>query len=213
MKVKICGLTHPEEAGYLNEAGADYAGFVFFEPSKRNVTLTRAQEIREQLDEKIKTVAVTVSPDVASAKRLGEAGFDILQVHKELSPEVLEAVQIPVWYAVNLSDTASFNEKTGFMEELPDALSVKIKAIVVDAGEYGSGKTFDWQKTQTALRQHNIFKGREFILAGGLNAANVEEGIRLFSPDVVDVSSGVENTGGKDRNLIKEFTGKVKGYE
>ena len=61
--------------------------------------------------------------------------------------------------------------------------------------------------------KQNIFKGRKFILAGGLNASNVEEGIRLFEPDAVDVSSGVESTGGKDRNLIKEFTGKVKGYE
>ena len=92
-------------------------------------------------------------------------------------------------------------------------MSAKIEAIVVDAGEYGSGKTFDWKNSQIGLRKQNIFKGRKFILAGGLNASNVEEGIRLFEPDAVDVSSGVESTGGKDRNLIKEFTGKVKGYE
>ena len=213
MKVKICGLTHPKEAEFLNEAGADYAGFVFFEPSKRNVTLEQSQEIRMRLDTVIKTVAVTVAPDVSLVEKLGSAGFDILQVHKELKPEVLEAVQIPVWYAVNLSDVSGLNEKTRFIKELPKILSDKIEAIVVDAGEYGSGKTFDWKKSQIGLRKQNIFKGRKFILAGGLNASNVEEGIRLFEPDAVDVSSGVESTGGKDRNLIKEFAGKVKGYE
>lgn len=215
MKVKICGLTQPEEAEYLNEAGADYAGFVFFKKSKRNVTIEQAQAIMEKLDARIKKVAVTVAPDVAQAKRLQDAGFDILQVHNNLTENVLAAAEIPIWYAVNISDARDLDEKAAFINGLPGELSQKIEAIVVDGAEYGSGKTFDWKKSKRlkkagAQSPPDIFEHRKFVLAGGLNPLNVEEGIRLFQPDMVDVSSGVEASKGKDRDLIKKFIGKVK---
>lgn len=208
--VKICGLTRQEEALYLNEAGADYGGFVFYGPSKRNVTLEQACTIRKALDPGILTVAVTVSPDVQLARKLEEAGFDILQVHKELSPEVLHAVQLPVWYAVNLTDPEKLQEKAGFLAGLPGELSCKIKGILVDAGDFGSGKTFDWNLTTGDIRKQELFKERKFILAGGLSASNVREGIELFHPDVVDVSSGVEGNNRKDRNLVTGFIERAK---
>lgn len=218
MEVKICGLTRAGEAAYLNAAGADYAGFVFFEKSKRNVTVEQAQEIMALLDGHIKTVAVTVAPDAAQAKMLQKAGFDILQVHKDLAREVLETVQIPIWYAVNIADEGELDEKMTFLEGLPEELSEKIQAVVVDGAEYGSGRPFDWRKSKRlkkagAQSPPGVFAHRKFILAGGLNPSNVEEGISQFLPDVVDVSSGVEGPMGKDRDLIKEFIRKVKEYE
>jgi phosphoribosylanthranilate isomerase len=218
MKVKICGLTRREEAAYLNEAGADYAGFVFFEKSKRNVTIPQAQAIRAQLDERIRSVAVTVSPDVALAQTLEEAGFAILQIHGELSPKVLEAVQIPVWYAVNIADEKELEARMNFLKDLPKRLSNKIEAIVVDGAEYGSGKTFDWTKSKRlkkagAQSPPDLFCHRRFVLAGGLHPGNVQDGIALFAPDVVDVSSGVEGASGKDRERIIEFIRKVREYE
>ncbi|MBR6485277.1 MAG: phosphoribosylanthranilate isomerase, partial [Lachnospiraceae bacterium] len=77
-KIKICGLTKPEEAEYLNECGVDYAGFVFYEKSKRNVTLNKADLIMGRLDDRIKKVAVTVSPDKALVERIADAGFDLI---------------------------------------------------------------------------------------------------------------------------------------
>ena len=213
VKLKICGLTHPEEAAYLNEAGADYGGFVFYEPSKRNVSILQALSVKVQLKPDIQTVAVTVSPGAGLVRDLQAAGFDILQVHKELSAKVLEVVEIPVWYAVNLTDPAKLQDKISFLSGLPDELSRKITGILVDAGSFGSGKTFDWGQATADIRNQAFMKDRSFILAGGLTPANVREGIELFHPDVVDVSSGVEGINGKDKNLVTEFTERVKKDE
>jgi phosphoribosylanthranilate isomerase len=218
MKIKICGLTRPEEADYLNEAGADYAGFVFFEKSKRNVSIPQAQAIIARLDESIRPVAVTVSPDVALAHNLEKAGFSILQIHGELSPQVLEEVQVPVWYAVNIAKEEELAKRTDFLQTLPRHLSDRIEAIVVDGAEYGSGKTFDWQKSKRlkkagAQSPPSLFSNRRFVLAGGLTPENVQEGITLFAPDVVDVSSGVEGSSGKDKKLILDFIRKARGHE
>ena len=84
---------------------------------------------------------------------------------------------------------------------------------MVDAGSFGSGKTFDWSSAAKQIRNKELLKDRSFILAGGLNPSNVKEGIRLLQPDVVDVSSGVEGDNGKDKNLILEFTERVKKDE
>ena len=203
-KVKICGLQKPVDAQYVNDAGADYAGFVFYEKSKRNVSCQKAKKIMEKIRPDIKKVAVTVSPDAAQIQILQQMKFDIIQMHGTLSAEALSAVELPVWYAINLSDPKEFAEKTKDFLDLPEKLQQKITALVVDGANYGGGQTFDWQKTQ------GIFAGRKFVLAGGLHAGNVNKGIQLFHPDVVDVSSGVENENGKDEALIKQFVTCVK---
>ena len=90
----------------------------------------------------------------------------------------------------------------------------KITGYVIDAGNYGSGKTFDWNSSKAVLEEakQKVFAGKQFILAGGLNSKNVAEGINTFSPDIVDVSSGVEGKCGKDKILIEEFIGKVREH-
>lgn len=215
MKVKICGITSEEEAKYLNEAGADYAGFVFYEKSKRNIRIPQAKGIFGKLNENIKKVAVTVSPDAEMAEALQNAGFDLLQIHGDLSPEALETAEIPVWYAVNISDAGLLEEKLKELLKLPDALQEKIKGIVADGARYGGGKTFAWEDKKRW--RSGFLSKRTFILAGGLSAENVQDGIRIFSPDVVDVSSGVEENApeyrGKSREKINEFIRKVRSYE
>ncbi|MCM1106663.1 MAG: phosphoribosylanthranilate isomerase [Blautia sp.] len=211
MKVKICGITRAEEVGYLNESGADYAGFVFHPPSRRNVTAEQARELMEGLSPKIRKVAVTVSPDISVLKVLQSLHFDVLQLHGSLTPELLAATSLPVWYAVNVADPGVFQEKTEFIGQLPEALQKKIAGIVVDGAEYGGGKTFAWEDAE--WRESPLFHSRTCILAGGLDASNVSEGIRLFSPDIVDVSTGVEGEKGKDSQKIKAFIGKVRNYE
>ncbi len=201
-KIKICGITAPEEAEYLNQAKVDYAGFVFYEKSKRNVTFSQAEEIQRFLSPHIKRVAVAVSPDIGFCQQIEAAGFDILQIHGQLDTEVLEAAVLPIWRACNI----------GFIEELQQLKDhEKIAAYVVDAPSAGSGRTFRWQSAQATFRQKKaFFYGKPFVLAGGLNAQNVQEGIQLFRPDIVDVSSGVENDSGKDSQLIFEFVDKAR---
>ncbi len=199
VKVKICGIRTPKEAGWLSEEGADYAGFVFFEKSKRNITHETAAECFKELSSGIKKVAVLVSPSLVDIKRICDRGFDIIQIHGELKDEVLEAAELPVWRAVNISSCDGITV---------DITSEKIAAVLVDAENFGAGKTFDW-KSSAGLKEK--LSGKPFVLAGGLNPDNVKRGIEIFDPDIVDVSSGVENADGtgKDREKIRDFIAKV----
>ena len=96
-KIKICGITRESETEVLNQMQVDYAGFVFFEKSKRNVSIEQAKEIKKHLKPSIKTVAVTVNPALDLIDEIIEAGFDILQIHK--MQEFPENLKIPVWVA------------------------------------------------------------------------------------------------------------------
>ncbi len=197
-KVKICGVTRIEEAQYLNEILPAYAGFVFWEKSRRNVSFAQAETICRQLDERIQRVAVTVSPKPELLRAVQDVGFDFLQVHGTLESKVLEQCQIPLWCACNLKGPKD-------LEQLRQ--HKKITGYVVDAGTAGSGRTFDWMQCSDAVKKAKatVFSGKTFILAGGLNPNNVAEAIALFSPDVVDVSSGVEGVQGKEKDLMGEF--------
>lgn len=206
-KIKICGITRPQEAEFLNEAGVEYAGFVFYGKSKRNLSFPRARQVQEALSSRVKKVAVTVSPDICLYRQIAESGFDILQVHGRLEPEVLEASEIPIWRACNIDSP----ERLEQLETI--GRHEKIAAYVVDAQVAGSGKTFNWEASPAILEKWEAyFRGKTFVLAGGLCAGNVEEGIRRFRPDVVDVSTGVEADGGKDRQLILDFVRKVREH-
>ena len=213
MQVKICGLTKTEEAAYLNDVGADYAGFVFYPKSKRNVSFAQSKEIREQLNPQIQAVAVTVSPDVELVRRIIDSGFDIVQIHGELHKEVLKTASIPIWYAVNIIKEEELLQKAEAFMKMPQHLQKKIEAIVVDGASYGGGKTFDWKQADVKNAAAELLMHRKFVLAGGLNESNVQEGMKLFSPDVVDVSSGVEEENGKDKTKINNFVRKVRDYE
>ena len=74
-KIKICGITQAEEIQMLNRAGVDYAGFVFYGPSKRNIDIETAKALAKDLNPKIKKTAVTVSPSAEDINRIEEAGF------------------------------------------------------------------------------------------------------------------------------------------
>ncbi len=213
MQIKICGLTREAEAQYLNEAGADYAGFVFYEKSKRNVTQEQARAVIERLDKHIKRVAVTVSPDVALAAQIGKSGFDILQIHGTLSRKVLERTNLPIWYAFHIAREEDLTGQQLFLKELPKELRDKIQGIVVDGAKSGSGIPFDWQLLKGVCEEPrflDVFDGRKLILAGGIGSDNVEQAMALFSPDVIDVSSKVEGENGKDEQKVLEITRMVK---
>ena len=219
-KIKICGITRLDEIGYLNEEHVDYAGFVIYEKSKRYITVERAAAIAESLDESIKKVAVTVSPEVELLKEIEAAGFNIIQVHKGLSNAVIDAANIPIWYAINASDTGHMTMTLEWIRQLPIRLGSKIEALVMDAPEFGSGQTFDWQKSKRLLKAGTLSPPgddrlftKKFVLAGGLDADNVAEGIKIFKPDIVDVSSSLEGEEGKDKDKIKAFVNAVRSVE
>ena len=226
-QIKICGITQDEEIRWLNEAGVSYAGFVLYEKSSRYVPINKVQKLFEKLNNDIKKVAVVVSPDVEMAKQIIDAGFDILQVHGTLREEVLAVAEIPVWRAVNLTDEGVFEELVREYGELSMdgkiSMDAKITALLMDAKEFGSGKTFGWDTYEKGEGKEKLRHFRQaleaqqirLVLAGGLTPDNVSRGIDIFSPDIVDVSSGVEKEPrqgtGKDREKILKFVQKVRG--
>ncbi len=109
-KIKICGITKPEEAAYLNEYGADFAGFVLFYPkSPRNISIDRAERLFEDLDPHIRKVAVCVNVTIAQANAIADAGFDILQIHGSMFPEVAMNSRIPIWKAISEGSEGELN--------------------------------------------------------------------------------------------------------
>lgn len=200
MKIKVCGLTSPKEAAYLNKNHVDFAGFVLFFPkSKRNITIAQAKEIMNELDPSIQKVAVVVSPTPAQAEEICKAGFDYIQIHGTLQEEVLSHLTIPALKAFNVKDMDQFSKYQN---------SPQIKGYVFDAQEPGSGTVFDWNMISDIPRDDKLF-----LLAGGLTPDNVSNAIQALSPDVVDVSSGVEYEKellGKDPQKIDAFVANVR---
>ncbi len=206
VQVKICGLRRPEDIRAVNDLKPDYAGFVFYKKSKRNLRFMEAQELLRLLDPQIRSVAVCVSPDPEFIRELSGFGFDRIQIHGKIMPEILDQIQTPVWQAVNLKQ--SVHQFSDLFIQHPG-----ICAYVVDGADYGGGKTFGWESAQGTAAADSIrdaLQGKQFVLAGGLNAENVQAGIRLFHPDAVDVSSGVEKDNYKDRALMEQFIRKVR---
>ena len=172
-KIKICGITGEDEIAALNETGVDYAGFVLYEKSKRYVTVQKARQLFGKLNKGIRKVAVTVAPERALIEDIGRAGFDLLQVHGVDAAEaerIAAQTKLPVWLAVNLRDPAEIRRWR--REEYH-----RIAGIVLDAGAYGSGKTFGWEQdgqdemccAVRAFREKLLAEGLTFVLAGGLN--------------------------------------------
>ena len=193
-KFKLCGLTTCQEAEWVSEAQADYAGMVLFFPkSKRNISVTQAEKIIQALPDEIKSVAVVVSPDTDQIRQLEKAGFDLIQIHGTVLSEVVEALHVPFLRAFNVDN---MQEWEIFEQE------EKCAGYVFDAVKPGSGETFDWSSLPSLSED-----GKPYLLAGGLNPETVAKAVKAVKPDGVDVSSGVENSNGngKDFEKVKKF--------
>lgn len=198
-KIKICGLTTPQEAEWVSKAQADYAGMVLFFPkSKRNITIDQAKEIMKSLSSQIKKVAVVVSPSALQIKEIQEAGFDIVQIHGQVLPEALGILQIPFLRAFNVDNMQEWER----YEAEPKCIG-----YVFDAVKPGSGTTFDWSSIPNLPED-----GKPYLLAGGLNPDNVGGAVAAMHPYGVDVSSGVESEfgQGKDPEKIEAFVKAVR---
>lgn len=200
--IKICGITSEEEIGYIAKAGINYAGFVlFFQKSKRNLSLERAENLVAKLPEDIASVAVMVSPTKEQVEAVVDAGFSAIQIHGKVEDSIITSCQIPVFKAFNVSDMDDFLH----YEQMDEVVG-----FVMDAAVPGSGKTFDWD-----LLQKLPSTEKQVLLAGGLNPDNVGEALAACTGkiDGVDTSSGVERTdgNGKSKERIEAFVRTVRG--
>ena len=192
MNVKICGIQTIGTALYAEENGADFIGFVFA-PSSRRLSIAQAATIAGGLQGKARKVGVFVDETVENMINIAKAvQLDYIQLHGNESPEVAKALPFPVIKAFSIGKNA---------EEIQN---YPCDYLLIDSPgttyEGGSGKIFDWSKLE------NInFDRSKFILAGGLRPANVRNAIDAAHPIGVDVSSGVETNGQKDRTKIEQF--------
>ena len=198
-KVKICGLKNQTDIKCINTLSPDFAGFVmFFEKSHRNISVQTAQELLALLDKNIKSVAVTVSPTEEQLEQIYNLGFDYVQIHGNITDEVLKNSKTPIIRAINVSGTDSLTDLDNYKN---------VKGILFDSAVPGSGKSFDWSMLEKLPKTDKML-----FLAGGLTADNVAAAICQVHPYAVDVSSGVElaDKSGKDYQLVQEFIKNAK---
>ena len=195
-ELKICGLSRLEDIIAVNRHGADYAGFVFFQKSKRYVDPYKANELIELLRTDIKPVGVFMDEPIDNVVRIARiSGVEMVQLHGHESEEYVEYIKRTLDRPVIKAYKA---DEEGALES---AANSSADYVMIDSGA-GSGQKFDWSILKN-------FK-RDYFLAGGLDPESVGEAIRLLEPFAVDVSSGVETDGIKDEKKIAEFIKAVK---
>ena len=196
VRIKICGITRPEDAEQALGLGADTVGCVFHAASVRHVTAKIAQDIRVAVGDSGTLVGLFVDPTVDQVQAvLDRVELDVLQFHGEESPAFCEQFQHPYLKAVAMSpdvDLAAVN-----------SAYCSARGLLLDSaheGQFGgTGHRFDWKWIDAGLE-------KRFMLAGGLTADNVGDAIRQVRPAAVDVSSGVEKKQGiKDRDRMRAF--------
>ena len=200
-RAKICGITRPEDVRAAVNAGADAIGFVFFEPSPRNVSIELAKELAQHVPAYIGIVGLFVnatSQDIAQV--LEQVPLDILQFHGDETPEQCQRIARDNkrrWYKA-----IQVTPHLDIIESIKHYQDVGASAVLLDAWhpelKGGTGNQFDWSK----FPKLNI----PLILAGGLKPENIEEAIHITRAFAVDVSGGVESAKGiKDQQLIEQF--------
>ncbi|MGJ0508271.1 MAG: phosphoribosylanthranilate isomerase [Methylocystis sp.] len=206
--VKICGLSSPETLLATIAAGADMAGFVFFEKSPRHIDLETARTLGIMAQDRIFRVALTVDARDDALDEIVEAlAPDMLQLHGRESAERVTAVKarygLPVIKAIGVS-TAEDVARAGAFRDVADVLLFDAKPAPDAAVPGGAGVAFDWN----LLR--NI-SAANWMLSGGLDPENVAGALRLTKAPAVDVSSGVERERGvKDPARIESFVKAVR---
>jgi len=183
MRIKICGITRPEDAQYAEKAGAHAIGVVLFSESKRSVTPDRAREIFNAVGPFTATVAVTHTQSREELNEIIALDPTAIQI---FHPFVFDRLPGPKIIRVIARG-----------DPLPDDCA----AVIVDES-HGGGKLFDPYHAKEAVKRSHV----PVILAGGLTPANVGRAIHEIRPYAVDVASGVEVSPGiKDHRKIEAF--------
>lgn len=197
VRVKICGITNPQDASMAVEMGVDALGFIFT-PSPRQITPEKARNIISAIPPFVKTVGVFVDENSSTIRQIiRSCGLDLVQLHGDESPEVCNELMPYTIKAFQIKDESSLSAIRQYQG--------RVRAILFDTYSEkksgGTGKTFEWE---LAIRGKQ--EGIPIILSGGLNPYNVERAISFVNPYAVDVSSGIEDRPGKKNPfLIKEL--------
>lgn len=207
-RIKVCGVTLPDDAARIASAGADFIGLNFWPRSKRYLDPERAPMIASVVRSTgtAKLVGVFVDPEIDEIQAIAASvDLDIIQLHGDETPDFVKRTSLsvyrPVWKALPIQSSRDL-----------DALDVwPAEALLLDAptpGRGGAGKTFDWQLAREARERYPKL---HIVLAGGLTPHNVTTAIQTVEPWAVDVASGVEaGPGIKDPAKLDAFIGAAR---
>lgn len=201
VRVKICGITSPEQALMAQQSGADAIGLVIYEKSPRYVDIEQAANIRAVIGQSTLAIALLVNPSESLVKQvISEVKPDYIQFHGDETAEFCHQFNVPFIRAVRMregldieAEVAAYKAEGGF---LFDAWNDDLYG--------GTGHSFDWSRLPDSADY-------KLILAGGLNPSNVAQAVSITNPYMVDVSGGVEASPGvKDPVKVKAFITQAK---
>ncbi|MDH5191380.1 MAG: phosphoribosylanthranilate isomerase [Gammaproteobacteria bacterium] len=201
-KIKICGITRPEDAILASNLGVDAIGLVFYGKSPRAVTIEQASEIASVVAPFTSLVGLFVDEDQYEIQAvLDEVSLDVLQFHGDQPQTLCADFGRRYFKAIRIGADTNIDAE---MANYPDASAFLLDSHS-DKAPGGTGETFDWEKVPATAK-------KPIILAGGLDPDNVASAIRQISPYAVDVSSGVESSRGiKDADKMTAFVRAVRG--
>ena len=196
IRIKICGITRPEDAIVAAACGADAIGLVFYKDSSRYIEINAARSVINAVPPFTTKVGVFVEPDEAEVGAILEnLSLDLLQFHGDENPELCRRFGKPYIKAVRMKADVDL---MAYVRQYPDASALLLDSHVAGIPG-GTGQVFDWGMIPEEL-------DRPIILAGGLNPGNVGAAVARIHPYAVDVSGGVEaEKGVKDKQKIEEF--------
>jgi phosphoribosylanthranilate isomerase len=201
LQVKICGITSIDDALLCAEYGADALGFIFYEKSKRFVSIGQTAKIINQLPPFIAKVGVFVDDSFDTInKTVKEAGLNCIQLHGNESSEFAQNFSLPVIKAFRVNNHFDWNK-------IVDYENCKILLDAFSQNEMGgTGKSFDWKSIPDDIKN-------KIILSGGISIDNLEFVFNEIKPAAVDLSSSLESAPGiKDHQKVKDFLNKLNQF-
>lgn len=204
VELKFCGLTRAEDAHRAAQLGASYVG-VIFAGGPRNLTLDRATHVLADVPSGVRRVGVFADQSAAEIREaVTRAKLNIVQLHGASDPDRIASVRrlcaAEVWPVLRLATATISREAV----ELASAGDGVVLDAYVPGALGGTGVTLPWSDLNGTIEQLRVTC--KIVLAGGLRADNVSQAIAALHPDVVDVSSGVEQSPGiKDHDRMRAF--------
>lgn len=206
VRIKVCGITRPDDARRAAALGVDAIGLNFFAPSPRFLSVAAARAVRAAVPAFVTPVAVFVNPEADEVRRVvEEVGAGMLQFHGTEPPAFCRGFGLPYLKAVGMREGVDLARAA---REYGDAAALLLD--VHDTERWGgTGRSFDWK----AAGADGAGAARPLVLAGGLTAENVCAAVRTVRPFAVDVCGGVESDAGggaKDEAKLAAFVREVE---
>ncbi|RIX53496.1 phosphoribosylanthranilate isomerase [Paenibacillus nanensis] len=221
-RIKICGLRDTETISLMNGLPVHEIGLVLA-PSKRRVDRQELPQLVEAIHQlkaaeggRPKAVGVFVNASLDEISGLlAEAPLDVVQLHGNETPSYCKELKkrhkaVHIWRVFSIRDEGAGRSELAAAEarDKLQPYAGAADAFLLDAPGGGTGQPFNWSAIQ-AYKEAAGELGIPLYVAGGLHADNVQELLHGYSPDGIDVSSGVETDGRKDIEKIRLFVGKV----